>query len=100
MSDDDGTFTVRLVDENDGPISGRKVYVDYGGMRSVGSEYTGDDGRADFPTLGYDSVSTISSYRLEGLLVQQVSEELSSGETIYDGAEFTYTIIDGSNDED
>jgi hypothetical protein len=100
MSDDDGTFTIRLVDGDDNPISGRKVYVDYGGMRGVGHEYTGDDGRADFPTLGYDSVSTISSYRLEGLFIQQVSEELSSGESIYDGAEFTYTIVDGSDDEE
>jgi hypothetical protein len=49
-----------LVDEDDRPLSGRKVYVDYGGMRGVGDGYTGDDGRADFPTLGYDSVRTIS----------------------------------------
>ena len=100
MSDEGGTFTVRLVDENDNPISGRKVYVNYGSMRGVGEEYTDEDGRADFPTLGYDSVGAISSYRLEGLLVQQVSEELSSGENIEDGAEFTYTIVDGTDDED
>jgi hypothetical protein len=33
MSDDDGTFTIRLVDEDDRPLSGRKAYVDYGEMR-------------------------------------------------------------------
>jgi hypothetical protein len=26
--------------------------------------------------------------------------ELSGGEQIYDGAEFTYTIVDGSEDEE
>jgi hypothetical protein len=93
MSDDGGTFTVRLVDEDDNPISGRKVYVNYGTMRGVGQEYTDDDGHADFPTLGYDSVGAISSYRLEGLLVQQASEELSSGESIEYGAEFTLDLL-------
>lgn len=58
------------------------------------TDIRGDDGRADFPTLGYDSVRTISS------LIQKVYEELSSGESIQDGAEFTYTIVDGSDDED
>ena len=59
MSDDDGTFSFRLVDEHGRPVSDRKITIDYGFMRGVGSEYTDDDGWAEFPTLGY-SVSAAS----------------------------------------
>jgi hypothetical protein len=86
-----GTFSIRLMDEHGRPVSDRKITIHYGFMRGVGSEYTDDDGWAEFPTNGYSDVRTI----LADTLITSRSVELSSSKVIYDGAKFSYVIQNG-----
>ena len=96
MSDDKGTFSIRLMDEHGRPVSDRKITIHYGFMRGVGSEYTDDDGWAEFPTNGYSDVKTIwaDEYNNDTLITSR-SVELSSSKVIYAGAKFSYVIQDG-----
>jgi hypothetical protein len=100
MSDDDGTFSVRLVDGDGEPISNRWIMVDYGFMSGMEKRYTDHDGWCEFPTLGKNYVGTISSYRLYSILILQEGVILSEGEEISNGATFSFTIIDGDEGED
>jgi len=92
---DEGSFSVRLVDEDGYPIGDRSVTVFYGGFLSgYETQYTDSDGWAEFPTFGHSNVDKIYSYELHGLLVQKRDVLLSDGESIFDGATFSFTIQD------
>lgn len=80
----DGTFSIRVVDENGDGVSGVKVSYQCGHMSGVGSEYTDDDGWAAFPiiteTLG-SGVIPIHKIWVDG---EEVSDEVmypSDGDT-------------------
>ena len=92
---DDGTFSIRLVDENGDALTDRKVTVFYKGILG-GSEkrYTDYDGWAEFPTFGENYIGEVYSYELRGILVTKHSVLLTGGEEIYDGATFSFTIQD------
>jgi hypothetical protein len=86
---DEGTFSIRVVDEDGRPVSNREVTIDYGTMRGVGTEYTDDDGWAEFSTFGYSSVGRIwiKKYNSD-MLITSTAVEVSDGESTYDGANF------------
>jgi hypothetical protein len=52
MSDDDeGTFSIRVVDERGHGVGDVEVACQYGRMSGVGKQYTNEDGWAEFPII-------------------------------------------------
>jgi hypothetical protein len=98
MSNEDaGTFSIRLLDEDGRALRNRGVTCFYQGrLLPGGSEtrYTDSTGWCNFPTHRYDYIGKIYSYALHGIFIQKRSVLLSKGEEIYDGANFSFTIID------
>lgn len=76
---EDGTFSIRLVDESGDPITNRKITVIYVGMLSgTESAYTDSDGWAEFPTVGQDSIGRVYSYELLNDIIVTKREVVST----------------------
>lgn len=58
-------------------------------------QYANDDGQCEFPLYGYSFTGKIYSYRFYGLFARTEEVLLSDGEDIFDGAAFSFTVIDG-----
>jgi hypothetical protein len=99
MSDEEEEFHIRIVDKDGDGISNREVSCFYHGILS-GSEtrHTDDDGWCSFPTFGHSTIGEIYSVQLYDILVLSRGILLSSGEDIHDGAEFSFTVIDGEDE--
>ena len=95
MADEDSTFSIRLMDKRQRPLSDRKITVFYSGMFSGWEDrYTGSDGWCEFPTFGRTWVKHIYSYMLFGFWAQKRSLVLAKDQKIFDGATLSFTIID------
>lgn len=95
MSDDCGTFSIRLMNEDDEPVADREVTVHYSGLLSgFESRDTDSDGWAEFPLFSEpDYIGNVYTTELnDDLLVTSSSVLLTDGETVSDGDTFSFTI--------
>lgn len=91
MSDsNEGTFSIRVVNERGNPVRGAKVSCQYGRMSGVGSEYTDSNGWAEFPII---SGAIIDRSTITIMKVWVNGEEVSDGSfTPEDGDTFSFVI--------
>lgn len=78
--------SIRVVDDDGDPVRGATVGIDFGLWTGVGSEYTDDNGWAEFE---YEPIDK------EYLIAKKIwvnGEEVDSDETLYSGDTRSYSI--------
>ena len=89
MSDDAGTFSIRVVDADGYGVRGATVECGYGSFSGVGSEYTDDNGWAEFPII--EQLMGGGPIRITSI---SINGEEVCGEAFVpeDGDTFSYTL--------
>lgn len=78
--------SIRVVDEDGDPCSGRKVTIDFGYWTGIDSEYTDNDGWAEFE---YESIDK-DSLSVKNIWID--SEEVDSDSSLDNGETRSYSI--------
>jgi hypothetical protein len=97
---EEGVFTIHLMDEHKQPLAGRWIMVFYPGenlrLPTTRKRETDDNGSCEFPTLGMSHILEIYSEEFYGYFKRR-EVLLSHGEEIYDGKPLEFTLCDGDS---
>jgi hypothetical protein len=89
MSENQITFSIRIVNEDGEGISGVRVYVLY--RLTEDTEYTDDDGWAHFTKVGFDASLMQSAHLGE---VKANGKTLDEDVSVDNGETLSYTLTD------